>query len=66
MHKLSSIYRMTNMCGLNGRTFRVGKVITIAGLVITAAGFALTTSTVSKFNADEYELAHEFVDAVLG
>ena len=66
MSKLFSVRHMNAMCGLNKSAFRVGKALTVAGLVIAATGFALTARTVSVFDRSEYEVAHEFVDAVLG
>lgn len=59
-------FYMNEVCGVNKSTLKVGKAVTVSGLVLTAVGFVLTTMTIGKFTPDENELAHEFVDAVLG
>ncbi len=62
---LKPLYRMNQIAGINKKAYTVGKVITITGLALTTIGFSLTVLTVGKFQPDEYELAQEFVDAVL-
>ena len=60
-------FRMNRMAGLNNTTFNVGKALTVTGLLVAAGGFALTVLTVGKFKrVEDYDIGHEFVDAVLG
>ena len=66
MKRLGFIYKMDQVCGVNKKSFKVGKTLTIAGLVTTVVGSVLSFATVGKFTPGDYDKAQEFVDSVLG
>lgn len=60
----STVLRMNRLAGYNNKAYTVGKILTFGGLVIATIGSGLLVKTVGKFDVDEYELAHEFVDSI--
>lgn len=66
MKRPGFIYKMDQVCGVNKKTFKVGKTLTIAGLMTAVVGSILSFATVGKFAPGDYEDAQEFVDSILG
>ena len=60
----STIMHMNRVAGYNNKAYTVGKILTFGGLVIATIGSGLLVKTVGKFDVDECELAHEFVDSI--
>ena len=66
MSKKLNPRHMTEMVGRNRSWFKVGKALTVTGLLAAVTGFAMVTITTSPpFKPEEYDLACEFVDALL-
>lgn len=61
-----SVKHMNTVCGRNDGIYKIGKTLTVVGLVAATVGCVLSTLTVYKLHPEDYEWAHEFVDAVLG
>ena len=60
---------MNLVCGVNRKWFETGRAMTVGGLILAAVGYALTVDTVCRIDGSEpndYDYAHEFVDACLG
>ena len=66
MSKPMRVFHMNEVCGVNKSTLKVGEATAVTGLILATVGFALTALTIGKFTPGECEVAHEFVDAILG